>query len=127
MNTTVPADPRRRQRSIAVVSITWLVGLVSFYFLQGFPREMEALVTASPQLAFEKLNPAHNALRGVTLFSAMALACLPGYESFSVSHWAVAPPAWRVMGEMRVRTGRQATVVAVFFLFLSWQSLQIPC
>ena len=98
MNATVPADPRLRKRAIAVVSITWLVGLVSLYFFQGFLREMEALATASPQLAFEKLHPVGTAALMVTLFSATALACLLGYAAFSVyrtGQWP--PPGWRVI------------------------------
>jgi hypothetical protein len=57
MNPTVPADPRLRKQTIAVVSIILLVGLVCLYFYHGFLRGVEALATASPQLAFEKLNP----------------------------------------------------------------------
>jgi hypothetical protein len=57
MNATVPADPRLRKRALAFVSITLLVGLVFLSFFQSFLREMEALATASPQLAVEKLNP----------------------------------------------------------------------
>ena len=81
---------------------------------------MEALATASPQFAFEKLNPIRTAARGVTLFSATALACLLGYASlrvFRTGQWP--PPGWRVIYNMSIRTGRQATVVAVFFLSLA--------
>src|SRR5215204_1695792 len=106
MNVTVPIDPRLRKRAIAVVSITLLVGLVFLYFFQGFLRELEALATASPQLAFEKLNPVRNAARGLTLFSAMALACLLGYASFSVYPAGQWPPSgWRVIWDMPIRTG----------------------
>ena len=72
MNTPLPTDPRLRKRAIIFVSITLLVGFIWLSFFQGFLREMEALATASPQLAFEKLNPVHNATRNVTLFSATA-------------------------------------------------------
>ena len=116
----VPADPRLRKRAIAVVSITLLVGLIFLYFFHGFLREVEALATASPQLAFEQLNSIRTAARGVTLFSATALACLLGYISFSVyrtGQWP--PPGWRVVYNMSIRTGRQATVVAVFMLVLA--------
>jgi hypothetical protein len=68
MNTTIPADPRLRKRAIAVVSLTLLVGPVSLYFFQGFLREMKALATASPQLAFEQLNPIRTVARGVIFF-----------------------------------------------------------
>lgn len=124
MNTTVPADPRLRKRAIAVVSITLLVGFVSLSFLQGFLREMEALATTSPQLAFEKLNPVRNAVWGVTLFSATALGVLLGYAAFSVyraGQWP--PPRWRVVWDTPIRTGRQATVVAVFMLLLALAAL----
>ena len=120
MNTTVPADLRLRQRAIAVVSITLLVGFAFLYCFQGFLREMGALATASPQLAFEKLQPVGTAALMITLFSATALACLLGYVSFSVyraRQWL--PPGWRVIWETPIRTGRQATVVAVFILFLA--------
>lgn len=56
MNATVPADPRLRQRAIAVVFVTLLVGLVFLSFFYDFLRDVEAIATASPQLAFEKLN-----------------------------------------------------------------------
>ena len=85
---------------------------------------MEALATASPQLAFEKLNPIRTAVRGVTLFSATTLAVLLGYVSFSVyraGQWP--PPGWRVVWDMPIRTGRQATVVAVFMLLLALAAL----
>ena len=120
MNTTVPADPRLRKRAIAFVSITLVVGLVLLYFFQGFLREMEALATASPQLTFEKLNLVRTAVRNVTLFSATVLACLLGYVAFSVyraGQWP--PPGFRVVWDTPIRTGRQATVVAVFMLFLA--------
>jgi hypothetical protein len=124
MNTTVSADPCLRKRASAVVSITVLVGLVFLSFFQGFLREMEALATASPQLAFEQLNPIRTAARGVTLFSATALACLLGYASlrvFRTGQWP--PPGFRVVGDMPIRTGRQATVVAVFMLLLALAAL----
>jgi hypothetical protein len=69
MNDTVPADPRLRKRAIAFVSITLLMGLVFLYFFHGFLRGVEVLATASPQLAFEKLNSRRTAAQGVTLFS----------------------------------------------------------
>jgi hypothetical protein len=68
------------------------VGLVFLYFFQGFLREVEALATASPQLAVEKLNSIRTATRGVTLFSSTALACLLGYISFSVHRAGQWPP-----------------------------------
>jgi hypothetical protein len=120
MSTTIPADPRLRKRAIVFVSITLLVGLVFLYFFQGFLREMEALATTSPQLAFEKLNPVRNATKSVTLFSATALACLLGYVAFSVyraGQWP--PPGWRVIWKTPIRTGRQASKVALFFLLLA--------
>ena len=78
MNTTVPADPRLRKRAIAVVSITLLVGLVFLSFFQGFLREMEALATASPQLAFEKLKPVRNAALGCHSFFCDGVSVLAG-------------------------------------------------
>jgi hypothetical protein len=101
MNATVPADLRLRKRAIAVVSITLLVGLIFLSLFHGFLRGVEALATASPQLAVEKLNLIRAATRGVTLFSATALACLLGYVSFSVyraGQWP--PPGWRVIYTM---------------------------
>ena len=85
---------------------------------------MDALATASPQLAFEKLNPIRTAARGVTLFSATALACLLGYVAFSVyraGQWP--PPGWRVVYTMAIRTGRQATFIAMFMLVLALAAL----
>ena len=81
---------------------------------------MEALATASPQLAFENLNPLRTAVRSITLFSSITLVCLLGYVSFRVFHarqWL--PPGWRVVWDMQIRTGRQATVVAMLFLSLA--------
>jgi hypothetical protein len=40
-----------------------LVGIVTLYLFRRFLYKMEALATASPQLAVEKLNPVRNALR----------------------------------------------------------------
>jgi hypothetical protein len=57
MNATVPADPRLRKRAIIIALTLTLVGLVSLYLFRRFLYEVEALATASPQLAFEKLNP----------------------------------------------------------------------
>jgi hypothetical protein len=85
---------------------------------------MEALATASPQLAFEKLNLIQTAVRSVILFSATALACLLGYVSFSVyraRQWP--PPGWRVIYNMSICTGRQASMVALFFLSLALAAL----
>jgi hypothetical protein len=45
---------------------------------------MEALATASPQLAFEQLKPIHNTLQGGTLFSAATLAGVLAYASLRV-------------------------------------------
>jgi hypothetical protein len=76
-------------------------GFVFLYFFEGLLRELEALTTASPQLAFEKLNPVRKAVRSVALFSATALAYLLGYVSFSVYRagpWP--PPGWRVVYTM---------------------------
>ena len=87
-------------------------------------RELEALATASPQLAFEKLNFVRNTVRTVTLVSATALACLLGYASFSVyrtGQWP--PPGWRVIYTMSIRTGRQASMVALLFLLLALAAL----
>ena len=128
MNATVPADPRLRKRASAVVSITLLVGLVLLYFFHGFLREMEALVTASPQLAFEKLNLVRNAVRNVALFSATVLACLLGYASFSVyraGQWP--PPGWRVVRETPIHTGRQASMVASSSWCWQWLSWRLAC
>jgi len=67
MNTTVSADLRLRKRAITFVSITLLVGLAFLSFFHDFLHELEALTTASPQLAFEKLNLVRNA-QEVSLF-----------------------------------------------------------
>jgi hypothetical protein len=109
---------------ILFVSLTLLLGLVFLPFFQGFLREMEALATASPQLAVEQLNSIRTTARGVTLFSATALVCLLGYVSLSVyraGQWP--PPGWRVMYTMSMRTGRQASIVALFFSFLALVAL----
>ena len=82
------------------------------------------LQRAPPQQAFEKGNPIRTAVRSITLFSATALACLLGYVSFSVYHagqWP--PPGWRVIYTMSIRTGRQASMVALFFLVLALAAL----
>src|SRR5688500_628047 len=103
MNDTVPADPRLRKRAVAVVTVTLLVGFVGLSSFQGFLREMEALATASPQLAFEQLNSIRTVAWGITLFSATALGVLLGYVAFSVyrtGQWP--PPGWRVMYTMSI-------------------------
>jgi hypothetical protein len=109
-NTTVPADPCLRKRPIAVVSLTLLVGLVCLSFFQGFLHEMEALATASRQLAFEKLHPVGTAALMVTLVSSTMLAGLLAYASlrvFSAGQWP--PPGWRVIWETPIRTRQQAS------------------
>jgi multisubunit Na+/H+ antiporter MnhB subunit len=71
-------------------------------------------------LAFEKLSLIRNTTLGFTLVCSTALAGLFAYLSFRVfraGQWP--PPGWRVVWEMRIRTGRQAAAVAVFFLFLA--------
>jgi hypothetical protein len=83
-------------------------------------RGVEALATASPQLAFEKLNPIRTATLGVVLCSSTALAGLLAYVSwrvFRAGQWP--PPGWRVVYNMSIRTGRQASMVAMFFLLLA--------
>jgi hypothetical protein len=98
VHVTVPADPCLRKRVIIFVSILWPMGLASLYFFQGVLREIEALATTSPLLAFEKLNLVRTAVRNVTLVSAMALVCLLGYVSFCVHRTGQWPPlGWRVM------------------------------
>lgn len=78
------------------------------------------LATASPQLAFENLNPIRTAARDITLFSAMVVSGLLVYVAFRVFHAGQWPPSgWRVIYNMSIRTGRQATVVAIFFLSLA--------
>ena len=120
MNTTVPADSRLRKRPILIALTMTLIGLVSLYLFCRFLYEMEALATASPQLAFEKLYPVGMAALLVTLFSATMLAGVLAYASlqvFRAGQWP--PPGWRVVWDMQIRTGRQATVVAVFMLLLA--------
>jgi hypothetical protein len=49
---------------------------------------------------------------------------LLGYASFSVyrtGQWL--PPGWRVVYDMSMRTGRQASTVALFFLLLTLAAL----
>ena len=124
MNTTVPADPRLRKRALIVVLSALLTGVIFLYFFHGFLRGVEVLATASPQLAFEKLNFIRTAAHGVTLVSATALASLLGYVAFRVyraEQWP--PPGWRVVWDMPIRTGRHATVVAVFMLVLALAAL----
>jgi hypothetical protein len=120
MNTTIPADPRLRKRAVLIALTMTLVGLVSLYFFQGFLREMEALATASPQLAFEQLHPVGMAALLVTLVSAVTLAGSLAYASLCVYRVGQWPPAgWRVLWETALRTGRQASKVALFFLVLA--------
>ena len=124
MNTSVPADLCLRRRAILCVSLTLLLGLAWLYFYQGLLQELEALATASPQLAVEKLNFVLVVLCLVTFVSATALAFLLGYSAFSVyraGQWP--PPGWRVITPMAIRTGRQASLVAVFFFFLALVAL----
>ena len=120
MNATIPADPRLRKRAIRIVLTMTLVRLVSLYLFRCFLSEMDALATASPQLAFEKLYPIGTAALLVTLFSATALVYLLGYVSFSVYRAGQGPPpGWRVIWETPIRTGRQASQVALLFLVLA--------
>jgi hypothetical protein len=102
MNPTVPADPRLRKRAILIALTMTLVGLVSLYLFRRFLSEMEALATASPQLAFKKLYPIGMAALMVTLVSAMTLAGVFAYASwrvFRAGQWP--PPGWCVSGKRR--------------------------
>jgi hypothetical protein len=63
MNATVPADAHLRKRAVLIALTMTLVGIVTLYLFRRFLYKMEALATASPQLAFEKLNPVRNAPR----------------------------------------------------------------
>jgi hypothetical protein len=124
MNATVPADPCLRKRVIIFVSITLLVGLVWLSFFQGFLRELEALATASPQLAFEQLHPVGTAALMVTLISATMLAGVLAYASLRVyraGQWP--PPGWCVLWDTPIRTGRQASMVAMSFFLLALAAL----
>jgi hypothetical protein len=91
MNITVPADLRLRTRAILIALTMTLVGLVSLYLFRRFLSEMDALATASPQLAFEQLHPVGTAALIITLFSAPMLAGVLTYASLCVSRWAMAP------------------------------------
>jgi hypothetical protein len=85
---------------------------------------MEALATASPQLAFEQLHPVGMAALMVTLVSATALAGVLAYASWRVYHAGQWPlPGWRVIWDTPLRTGRQASKVALFFLVLAVAAL----
>jgi hypothetical protein len=120
MHTTVPADPRVRTRALIVVLSAVLPGVIFLYFFHGFMREREALSITSPHLAVEKMNAIRGTMRGLTLFSATALAVWLGYGAFSVhraGQWP--PPGWHVIYPMSIRTGRQASMVALLFFLLA--------
>ena len=120
MNATVPADPRLRKRAILIALTMTLVGLVFLYLFRRFLYEMEALATVSPQLAFETLHQVGMAALMVTLVSATMLAGVLAYASLRVyrtGQWP--PPGWRVIWDTPLRTGRQASKVALFSLLLA--------
>lgn len=118
------ADPRVRKRAILIALLMTLVGFASLALFHGFLREMEALATASPQLAWEKLHLVGTAALMVALFSSTAFACVLAYVAFRVfraGQWP--PPGFRVAWDMPIRTGRQATVVAVCMVVLAGVAL----
>ena len=84
MNITIPADPRLRKRAILIALTITLMGLVSLYLFHRFLCEMEALATAAPQLAFEKLNPVTQRPAGCHALFCDDLAYLLGYASLRV-------------------------------------------
>jgi len=120
MNTAVSADPRLRKRALILVLTSFVAGALLLSFFHGFLQDIEALATASPQLAFEKLSLIRNATLGFTLVCSTALVGLFAYISFRVFRAAQWPSlGGRVVWEMPVRTGRRATAIAVFLLFLA--------
>lgn len=116
----IQADPRDRKRAILIVVLTTLLGFTSLYLFQGFLREMEALESASPQLALEKLRPIGTAALGVTLVSSTGLAGMLVYVALCViraRQWP--PPGFRVAWDMPIRKGRPAIGMAVILIFLA--------
>lgn len=117
---TVPADPRLRERALILMLIAVVVSTLFLPFFRGFLHGVESLVDDYPQLVVEKLRLIRNITLGFTLVCATILAGVFVYIAarvFRAGQWP--PPGWRVVVEMRVRTGRQAAAVAVFFLFLA--------
>ena len=93
--------------------ITALGGGVYLYFFNDFLRDMEALATASPQLAVEQLKPIRIAIVASTLCISTTLAGVLAYVALRVlraGQWP--PPGMPVLWETPIRTGRQATVAA---------------
>lgn len=117
---TVPADPRFRKRALILMLIAVVVSALFLPFFRGFLHGVASLVDDYPQLVFEKLRLIRNITLSFTLACAAILVGLFVYIAsrvFRAGQWP--PPEWGVVGEMRVRTGRHAAAVAVFFLFLA--------
>jgi hypothetical protein len=76
------------------------------------------------KVEFEKLYPIGTAALGLALVSSTVLAGVLVYVALSVvraGQWP--PPGFRVVREMPIRRGRQATKVAVFLLCLAGVAL----
>lgn len=120
VNATVQADPHLRRRALILVFTVLVTGALFLYYFHGYLRDVEALATASPQLAGAKLSLIQQVTKSVVLCSAIVLAALLSHVAFRVlraAQWP--PPGFRVVWDMPIRTGRQAIVVAAFFLFLA--------
>jgi hypothetical protein len=123
-NATTPADPHLRRRAIAGAVITTLVGVISLLWFRGYLRGLEALATASPQLALQKLSPIRRILIALMLCSSTTLAGVLAYIALRIiatGQWP--PPGWLVLWETPTRTGRQATAVVALLLILAVASL----
>ncbi|NOT58036.1 MAG: hypothetical protein HOP18_25815 [Deltaproteobacteria bacterium] len=120
MKKTVAADPRLRKRAIILIVTACVASALFLPFFRGFLRGVESRAGDHPQVVFEKLTLIHNASLSLTLVCSTALVGLFLYCAVRVlraGQWP--PPGFRVVWEMRVRTGRQATVVAMCFLLLA--------
>jgi hypothetical protein len=124
MTAIVHADPRVRRRALILVVTTVLVGVVGLSFFNDFLRDMEALATASPQMADQQLKPIRIALVAGALCVSITLAGLLTYIALRVIRAGqYPPPGMHVLWETPIRTGRQATVAATLMLVVAVAAL----
>lgn len=98
----------------------FLAGALFLFWFQGFLREVEALSLEAPRAAFQRWQSIPQVLFVLVLCSSTVAAGLLGHLALRIwraGQWP--PPGLRVMWETPIRTGYQATLVAVCCLLLA--------
>lgn len=116
----IRADPLRRKQILGLLSATLITVALYLYFVQGFISEVEILANTSPQLAIEKLRR----LRSYEVASLLGLTAVVsgsfGYMAARIYRTGQYPPPHvQVAWNTRLRTGRDATVVAALVVILA--------